>query len=194
MLIPNRRATDNPAGAGAPDAAYDKRSAEVWATLNDSTPEELYARIDELVATLPPDRPVAPFERACAFDSTGHPDKAVPLYQTALEMGIGGERRRRSVIQLSSSLRNLGRVSEALQLLEAERAMPSDHLDDAVSERRRRAVGHARNGVLADPAADRAIDDDTGRQAAEMPTEPAAEMSNRAWTNYAGSARGSARS
>jgi hypothetical protein len=133
VLIPNRRATDNRAGAGAPDAAYDKRSADVWATLNDSTPEELYAKIDYLVATLPPDSPLTQFERACAFDSTGHPDRAVPLYQTALEMGIGGERRRRSVIQLSSSLRNLGRVSEAVQLLEAERAMPSDHLDDAVS-------------------------------------------------------------
>ena len=105
----------------------------MWATLNDSTPEELHAKIDELVAMLPPDSPVAPFERACAFDSTDHPDKAVRLYQTALEMGIGGERRRRTVIQMSSSLRNLGRVSEALQLLEAERAMPSDYLDDAVS-------------------------------------------------------------
>jgi len=27
------------------------------------------------------------FDRACEFDSTGHPDLAVPLYREALEQG-----------------------------------------------------------------------------------------------------------
>ena len=37
------------------------------------------------------------------------------------------------MIQLSSSLRNLGLVSESLALLTAERGQASDDLDDAVS-------------------------------------------------------------
>jgi len=115
------------------DGDYEMRSASVWNSLDSSTPEQFYAKIEELVASLPADSPLIPFERACAFDSTGRPDKAVPLYEQALALGVSGERRRRSVIQMASSLRNLGRVDEALQLLEAERTMPSDHLDDAVS-------------------------------------------------------------
>src|SRR5581483_1910470 len=60
-------------------------------------------------------------------------DRAVPLYRRALELGLEGERRRRAVIQLASSLRNLGHVAESLELLTAEVAKPSDRLDDAVS-------------------------------------------------------------
>jgi Tetratrico peptide repeat len=44
----------------------------------------------------------------------------------------GGERRRRAVIQLASSLRNLGQAQESVGLLTAELAAGSDHLDDAV--------------------------------------------------------------
>jgi hypothetical protein len=40
----------------------------------------------------------------------------VPLYWQALETGLTGERRRRAVIQLASSLRNLGRPAESVAL------------------------------------------------------------------------------
>jgi hypothetical protein len=55
------------------------------------------------------------------------------LYEQALELGLTGVRRRRAVIQLASSLRNLGRAQESVALLSAERAAGSDELDDAVS-------------------------------------------------------------
>jgi hypothetical protein len=42
-------------------------------------------------------------------------------------------RRRRAVIQMASSLRNLGQASESAELLTAERDRGSDKLDDAVS-------------------------------------------------------------
>ena len=42
------------------------------------------------------------FDRACEFDSTGHPDLAVPLYREALEQGLEGENRRRAVIQMAA--------------------------------------------------------------------------------------------
>jgi Tetratrico peptide repeat len=63
---------------------------------------------------------------------TGHSDLAVPLYRRALEVGLGDDRRRQAVIQLASSLRNLGRASESVALLTAERDRDSDELDDAV--------------------------------------------------------------
>jgi hypothetical protein len=114
-------------------ADYERRSQQLWASLDEHGEDAFLAKIEELVADLPPNSAITAFERACAFDSTGHPDRAVPLYRRALELGLEGERRRRSVIQLASSLRNLGRVSESLELLEAERKQPSDDLDDAAS-------------------------------------------------------------
>lgn len=111
---------------------YDRRSDELWASIDEYDQEAFRAKIEELVAELPADSAVAAFERACAFDSTGHPDRAAPFYRRALELGLEGERRRRAVIQLSSSLRNLGQVSESVELLTAELEQPSDHLDDAV--------------------------------------------------------------
>jgi hypothetical protein len=56
----------------------------------------------------------------------------VPLYRKALDSGLTGERRRRAVIQLASSIRNLGRPQESVDLLTAELAAGSDQLDDAV--------------------------------------------------------------
>lgn len=61
------------------------------------------------------------------------PDLAIPLYRQSLELGLEGERRRRAVIQMASSLRNLGQAAESVALLTAERQKGSDDLDDAVS-------------------------------------------------------------
>jgi len=64
--------------------------------------------MDELVGELSKDDPVGLFERACSRDSTGRSDLAVPLYRSALAHGLSDLRRRRAVIQLASSLRNVG--------------------------------------------------------------------------------------
>jgi hypothetical protein len=111
---------------------WERRSAEAWTKLDDLTPEEFRALIDELAAELPDGSAVADFERACAWDSTGHSDKAVPLYERALTTGLTGIRRRRAVIQMSSSLRNIGQVERAVELLTEEMHAGSDELDDAV--------------------------------------------------------------
>jgi tetratricopeptide (TPR) repeat protein len=132
---------------------WERRLADLWATLDDRPEDEFVAAIDELTAELPDDDAAASFERAAARDSTGHSDLAVPLYRRALEQGLTGERRRRAVIQLASSLRNTGEVATSVELLEAELARTSDALDDAVraflalalvdSGREREAVSHA---------------------------------------------------
>ncbi|HEY9410261.1 MAG TPA: tetratricopeptide repeat protein, partial [Jiangellaceae bacterium] len=91
------------------------------------------ARMEQLTAERPADDPDAVFERGASLDSTGHSDLAIPLYREALDHGLEGERRRRAVIQMASSLRNLGRAEESVVLLTGERKRQSDHLDDAVS-------------------------------------------------------------
>ena len=112
---------------------WDERLADLWASLDELDEDAFRAEMDALVAERPEDDAVGLFERAAAFDSTGHSDQAVPLYRRALERSLEGERRRRAVIQLASSLRNLGQAEESVALLRAERERGSDHLDDAVT-------------------------------------------------------------
>ncbi|MPZ28254.1 MAG: tetratricopeptide repeat protein, partial [Micromonosporaceae bacterium] len=113
-------------------ADWEQRVADAWASIDRLPEAEFLARIEQLAAELPADSAVGRFERAAAFDSTGDPDRAVPLYQEALDRGLTGERRRQAVIQLASSLRNLGRPGESVELLSAELDAGSDQLDDAV--------------------------------------------------------------
>jgi hypothetical protein len=112
---------------------WEQRVAALWASIEEHSEEEFLTRMEQLVAELPADSAVAAFERASSLDSTGHSDLAVPLYRHALELGLDGGRRRRAVIQLASSLRNIGHASESVALLTAEREAGSDDLDDAVS-------------------------------------------------------------
>ncbi|WP_432033834.1 tetratricopeptide repeat protein [Streptomyces antibioticus] len=90
------------------------------------------ALVDALVAALPPDSPLGPFGRACAWDSTGRSDRAVPLYREALDRGLAGYPGRRARIQLAGSLRDTGRAEEGVAPLTPELDGPSDELDDAV--------------------------------------------------------------
>jgi tetratricopeptide (TPR) repeat protein len=115
-----------------PDQAWENRLAKLWSTIDDQEEREFITLIDAIAAELPENNPTGLFERAAARDSTGHPDQAVPLYRAALANGLTGERRRRAIIQMSSSLRNLGNPNEAIELLEAELNNPPDHLTGAV--------------------------------------------------------------
>ena len=112
---------------------WEQRVSDLWASIDDHSEDEFLTRMEQLVAELPADSAVALFERASALDSTGHSDLAAPLYRQALDLGLHGERRRRAVIQMASSLRNIGQASESVALLTAEREVESDDLDDAVS-------------------------------------------------------------
>jgi Tetratrico peptide repeat len=120
--------TPGPARSG-----WEARLADAWARLDDLPAAEFLASIEKLAAEYPADDAAGNFERACSLDSTGHSDLAVPLYRQALDTGLTGIRRRRAVIQMSSSLRNVGRPQESVDLLTAERERGSDELDDAVA-------------------------------------------------------------
>ncbi|MER6037857.1 tetratricopeptide repeat protein [Streptomyces sp. NPDC001835] len=121
---------------GAPvNQDWEDRVTAAWASFDDYPEEraqEFRDLIDKLVAELPEGSPLGPFEQACAWDSTGHSDRAVPLYREALVRGLDGYKGRRARIQLSSSLRNTGRAEEGVALLTPELDASSDELDDAV--------------------------------------------------------------
>jgi thioredoxin-like negative regulator of GroEL len=114
------------------EADWERRLTDAWASIDQHDEAEFLALIGRLAAELPAGSAAGLFERAAAFDSTGHSDLAVPLYRQALAGGLSGERRRRAVIQLASSLRNLGRAPDSVALLRAELDADSDPLDDAV--------------------------------------------------------------
>ncbi|MFC7829993.1 tetratricopeptide repeat protein [Streptomyces sp. NPDC057375] len=120
------------------DQDWEERVTAAWAAFDDYAEEDaadFRAVIDALADELPADSPLGLFERACAWDSTGHSDRAVPLYREALERGLGEVspyKGRRAKIQLSSSLRNTGHPEEGVKLLSPELVAPSDELDDAV--------------------------------------------------------------
>ena len=65
------------------------------------------------------------YERGGEHDSAGREEQAIPLYEQALAAGVTGELRGRCLLQLGSSLRNVGRVEESVALLQdARREFP----------------------------------------------------------------------
>ena len=98
---------------------WDDRIEAVWSddALGDA---ERITRIDALAAERPEEDARALFERAGARDAAGLEAEAEPLYRRALEGGLDNHHRTQAVIQLASTLRNLGRHAEALALLRGE--------------------------------------------------------------------------
>lgn len=101
-------------------ADWESRVAAAWASMDRI---DIVQRMQALAAELDPADPVGPFELAGAYDATGREAEAIPLYERALAAGLCGERRRRAVIQLASSLRNVGRLPHSVALLRAETAV-----------------------------------------------------------------------
>ncbi|OCP17337.1 MULTISPECIES: tetratricopeptide repeat protein [unclassified Ensifer] len=112
---------------------WEQRLALHWADFGHMDAGAFVEQLEALAAELPDGDPIGLFERASAQDSLGNEANAAPLYRQALASGLSGTRRRRATIQLASTLRNLGQIGESIALLEAERTMPSDELDDAVA-------------------------------------------------------------
>lgn len=116
------------------DDTWDGRAEALWARFDSYAPDDFVAAMESLVAELPAGDPRGPFELGSAHDSVGHEARAERFYRTALAAGLDGPPRRRALIQLASTLRNLGRAAEGAELLEAELGSGrSDELDDAVT-------------------------------------------------------------
>ena len=90
-------------------------------------------RIDALAAERDADDARALFERAGARDSAGLEAEAEPLYRRALARGLDDDHRAQAVIQLASTLRNLGRIDEASAASRRVRTRAGRTLHDAAA-------------------------------------------------------------
>ena len=114
------------------DVDWDARVSALWSQINEFEDDAFRAAHAVFLEELPVGSSIATFERAALHDSFGRPDLAIPLYLEALAAGVPGERRRRAVIQMASSQRNMGHPSRAVELLRPELELPADHLTGAV--------------------------------------------------------------
>lgn len=116
----------------AGDLGWEARVRAVWDSAGEHSENDVVAAVEALTAERPAGDPAACYELASAYDYAGREAAAEPLYRQALEAGLTGERRSSALIQIASTLRNLGRPAEAVDLLMAEvTAGPDDGLHDA---------------------------------------------------------------
>ena len=99
----------------------------VWADASKLSDDEILAAIDELAAEKDETDAAAAFEAASVRDYLGLEPEAEPLYRRAVELGLDEVRLPQAVIQLASTLRNLGDPNEAIDLLTDWLAESDDH-------------------------------------------------------------------
>jgi hypothetical protein len=103
---------------------WDERVDAVWATAAQRSDDDVLNTILALADERPSGDPDALFECASAYDYIGREAEAEPHYRAALAAGLAGVRRPRALVQLASTLRNLGRAAEGADLLRAEAGSP----------------------------------------------------------------------
>lgn len=96
---------------------WETRVAEAWTAVPDLSDDDALALIDALVAEKGEQDAAAAFEAASIRDSLGFEREAEALYRRALRLGLDDARRPRAVIQLASTIRNLGEFDESIDLL-----------------------------------------------------------------------------
>lgn len=107
-------------------ASWSERVEQFWELVDDNKPDLAFAEMGSLVQERPGNDPDATYEWASVHDFLGCEVEAIPLYRKALANGLSGDRRPQAVIQLASSLRNVGEAREAVGLLK-------DLADDTVA-------------------------------------------------------------
>jgi tetratricopeptide (TPR) repeat protein len=108
---------------------WQQRVDAVWDAAPERGEEKTLAAILELAAERSPDDPLALYESAGAYDFAGREAEAEPLYRRALAGGLPAPQSSRGTIQLASTLRNLGRPADAVELLrDFLAARPDDDL------------------------------------------------------------------
>lgn len=83
---------------------------------------DLLGAVDRILQAHDADAARAAFERAGARDFLGLEEEAIPLYREALDRGLGGPERLQCLVQLGSSLRNVGDAEGAVHVLRSARA------------------------------------------------------------------------
>jgi len=106
--------------------SWEQRVDAYWNTSAGKSPDQLRDELAELLQDLDPKDARYLFEVASLHDFLGEEEQAVQPYQQALEAGLPGQKREEALIQLASTLRNLGQAEQAVTLL--EQIPPASHL------------------------------------------------------------------
>lgn len=104
-----------------PDASWDARIAAFWGSVDEEQPDAAWEHLEPLLAERPDGDAASAFERASLHDLLGEEEAAIRHYRAALAVGLDSERQGYAVIQLASTLRNVGRAEEAAALLQTLR-------------------------------------------------------------------------
>ena len=107
-----------------PMANWEERIREFWLEASDSDAETTLSSMQLLIAERDDDDAAANYEWASVHDFLGREAEAIPIHRRALGLGLDPDRRSQALIQLASSLRNIGETTEAIKLLEVIRPDP----------------------------------------------------------------------
>lgn len=100
-------------------AQWEASVADLWRRLDELDREDGVAAMQALTDRCPAADGRAAFELAGMYDSMGFEDEAGAEYERALELGLDEARQAQLAVQYGSTLRNLGRLDEAIAVLQA---------------------------------------------------------------------------
>lgn len=98
--------------------SWDQQVDNFWNNSKGKSPDRLRAELAELLQGMDPKEPRVLFEIASLHDYLGEEAQAVQPYRQALKGSLPGQKHEEALIQLASTLRNLGQAEEAIGLLE----------------------------------------------------------------------------
>lgn len=93
--------------------------ADLWDRFDSFERDEGVAAMREVAEACPATDGRAAFELAGMYDSMGFEAEAGTEYERALELGLDDARHAQLAVQYGSTLRNLGRLDEAIAVLQA---------------------------------------------------------------------------
>ncbi|WP_225792796.1 tetratricopeptide repeat protein [Agrococcus sediminis] len=106
-------------------AAWSAAVAELWDRVDETPADEAIGGMRALAAAYPGADGRAAFELAGMLDAHGREHEAEHEYERALALGLDAEQHAQLAVQYGSTLRNTGRLEDAIAVLEAAPEHPS---------------------------------------------------------------------
>ncbi|WP_347754234.1 tetratricopeptide repeat protein [Agrococcus sp. ProA11] len=106
-------------------ADWEAQVASLWERSDALPRDEAVAAMRELAGDYPGEDGRAAFELGGMYDSHGFEHEAEREYERARELGLAPEQHAQLAVQYGSTLRNTGRVDDAIAVLEAAPTHPS---------------------------------------------------------------------
>jgi len=98
---------------------WERRIERLWDRFDSLGREEALTAMRSLTLECPATDGRGAFELAGMYDSMGYEAEAGAEYERALELGLDEARHARLAVQYGSTLRNLGRLDEAISVLQS---------------------------------------------------------------------------